>query len=301
VEFIASRQINRPPPDYPIIVCDLTLKAPATTAKVSAPVGTRPAAGKPAPPPEVEPLAPIPAVPAPAAVEALPTLASVTQKPSATEANSDSPASPTGSSSTLVSSAVPAAWVPGWSAESGQRWLWWLAAGAFIVGLVFAPLTWRRRQQAMVPRKATPNDAVYLEIRSYEGAGVASHPNAAVEGTVLRQASTATGHAEEARWRKSRASKPEELQTRMMPHLRHLMRDQVISWLSRQRSTLLASHELGTQQVLDLQAQLERIKQQFQQRMVTQQQRIAELDSALRSKEKLILDLLRRKPPEGRG
>jgi len=165
--------------------------------------------------------------------------------------------------------------------------------------VVLAPRSRRFRRNDNQPVSRRGNETVYLEIRSTEiGASALS---ASAAGAVLREASTATGHAEEARWRKSKGEIAEDINARVTPHLRHLMRDQVVNWLSRQRASLLESHEVGTQQVIDLQAQLERLKQQFQQRMVTQQQRIAELDSALRTKEKVILDLLRKRPPEDRG
>jgi len=307
VEFIASRQINRPSPEYPIVVCDLTLKPPAAAAKVGGPAGARPAAAKkPAPAalqPELLLPAPIPAPAAPVApavAEALPDLAMASSNP---------PAAPT-SVSTNVSAGSATGSKPSMLAASpanppvfqswGRHWLWWLAAGAFGVGLMLAPRHRRRRREVAPSDSRRANAAVYLEIRA-PGRNTPD-ATAAVEGTLLRQASTATGHAEEAHWRIGGGSeKVEAMQARLMPHLRQLMREQVVSWLSRQRATLLKSHELGTQQVLDLQAQLERVKRQFQERMLSQQQRIAELDSALRTKEKLILDLLRRKPPEDRG
>jgi hypothetical protein len=165
------------------------------------------------------------------------------------------------------------------------------------VGLLLVPWVRRKRRglDRTISRRA--NEAVYLEIQ----------PPAGGEGetggaTELREASTTTGHAEEARWRKTGGeSAAENAQVRVMPQLKSLMRDQVVSWLARQRGALLESHERGTQQVFELQQQLERIKQQFQERMITQQQRISELDLALRSKEKIILDLLRNRPPEGHG
>lgn len=304
VEFIASRQINRPPPEFPIIVCDLTLKPPGATAKANGPAGRPVAAKKPvSPEPQPESLvpAPIPApvapvVPAaPAVAETLTSLASASPSLSTTSevSNSSTGLRTAGMPHLLAASPGRAPVLPALT----RHWLWWLAAGAFGVGLMLAPRNWRRRREPARPVSRQANDAVYLEIRSAEK----SASDSIGASTVLRPASTATGHAEEALWRSGREEKLEQMQARLMPHLRHLVRDQVVSWLSRQRTTLLEAQELGTQQVLDLQAQLERVKQQFQQRMLSQQRRIAELDSALRTKEKLILDLLRRRPPEDRG
>jgi len=71
------------------------------------------------------------------------------------------------------------------------------------------------------------------------------------------------------------------------------MRDKLVLWLNQQRTQLLRSHEAGTAQVLDMQARLEQLKNQFQERLIAQQQRIAELDTALKRKETIIKDLLR--------
>jgi len=178
-----------------------------------------------------------------------------------------------------------------------QRRLWWPAVGVLGVGLLLVP--WVRRKRRALDRTISrrANEAVYLEIQPpADGEG---ETGGAAE---LREASTTTGHAEEARWRKTGGeSAAENARVRVMPQLKSLMHDQVVSWLARQRGALLESHERGTQQVLELQQKLERIKQQFQERMITQQQRISELDLALRSKEKIILDLLRNRPPEGHG
>lgn len=81
-----------------------------------------------------------------------------------------------------------------------------------------------------------------------------------------------------------------------MPQLQRLMRERVVQWLSRQRTQLIDAQEQGTSQVLELQVRLERIKEQFQKRLLEQQQRIADLDTALRSKERIIKELLRARP-----
>lgn len=79
------------------------------------------------------------------------------------------------------------------------------------------------------------------------------------------------------------------------------MRDVVVAWLTRQRAQLLASHERGTEQVLELHARVEKIRHHFQERMRGQQQRIVELDTALRSKEKIIVELIRARQSENGG
>ena len=73
-----------------------------------------------------------------------------------------------------------------------------------------------------------------------------------------------------------------------MPHLSRLRREKLFVWLSSQRSQLLDSHETGTKQVLSLEERLERIQGQFQQRLIAQESRIAELEKDVQSKDKII-------------
>jgi hypothetical protein len=138
----------------------------------------------------------------------------------------------------------------------------------------------------------------FLELQTSEAVQAPARP----EASVLRESSTATGQTDRVPW-DDPAVRPGGAPgyARMTPHLRQLMRDVVVAWLSRQRTHLLESHERGTGQVLELQAQVERIKVQFQERLRSQQQRIADLDAALRSKEKVILDLVRARRPGAGG
>jgi hypothetical protein len=109
----------------------------------------------------------------------------------------------------------------------------------------------------------------------------------------LHPLSTATGQTDHVPWETPVVRASSEARVRISRDLKRLMRDAAIAWLARQRSQLLESHERGTDQVLELHARVEKIKEQFQERMRSQQQRITELDSALRHKEKVILELIR--------
>jgi septal ring factor EnvC (AmiA/AmiB activator) len=85
----------------------------------------------------------------------------------------------------------------------------------------------------------------------------------------------------------------------LVPHLRQLMREKLFLWLSNQRSQLIDSHETGTAQVLGLEERLGKIRDQFQDRMIAQEQRIAEMDRELQEKEKLLNESRKAKPQNG--
>jgi hypothetical protein len=271
VEFIASRQLNRPAPEHPIIVCDLTFKTPGTTAR---------AAAKPRPVPEPEPaLAPIVvmATPLPAAPTNVPAAALSQPGHAADGANP-----------------VPAASIP---VAADRRWIWWTTAGALGLALLgVVDRIWKARRGISippVPKMATAPLPLELPPASPGPALVSAEPS------IPQEAATATGQTDRLPWENSAIrSNPGNPGHRMTPHLKQLMRDVVVGWLTRQRAHLLESHERGTEQVMELHARVEKIKEHFQERMRTQQQRIAELDGALRNKEKIILELIRAHRPE---
>ena len=112
---------------------------------------------------------------------------------------------------------------------------------------------------------------------------------------VLSEPTTATDNAHNGVWQSPsvRLGAPEsgsakEARAGLMPHLRQLMREKLFLWLSNQRSQLIDSHENGTAKVLGLEERLGKIKDQFQDRLIAQEQRIAEMDRELREKEKLL-------------
>ena len=62
---------------------------------------------------------------------------------------------------------------------------------------------------------------------------------------------------------------------------------------------LIDSHETGTAKVLGLEERLGKIRDQFQDRMIAQEQRITEMDRALQEKEKLLNESRKPKPQTG--
>ena len=72
-----------------------------------------------------------------------------------------------------------------------------------------------------------------------------------------------------------------------------LLRDRLVDWLSAQRRKLLASHDSGTQLMLELEDRLGKIQGQFQQQLEARDERIAELEQVVQGKEHVIRDLLR--------
>jgi hypothetical protein len=83
------------------------------------------------------------------------------------------------------------------------------------------------------------------------------------------------------------------LHDRARPQLSQLLRERLIRWLTSQRRALLTSHEVGTQQVLELETRLHQIQGQFQDRLRNREDRIALLERDILAKEKTIRDLLR--------
>ena len=79
----------------------------------------------------------------------------------------------------------------------------------------------------------------------------------------------------------------------LVPQLRRLMRERLIGWLTSQRGQLITSHEVGTQQMLELEERLQRIQGQFRESLQTREQRIAALEAEILAKERIIRDLLR--------
>jgi hypothetical protein len=78
----------------------------------------------------------------------------------------------------------------------------------------------------------------------------------------------------------------------MLQRMQALFRDHLVTWLSAQRGKLLASHDSGVQQVLELEERLQRIQGNFQEQLRGRDQRITELEQEIQAKEKLIRKLL---------
>ena len=78
----------------------------------------------------------------------------------------------------------------------------------------------------------------------------------------------------------------------LLQRMHALFRDRLVTWLSAQRGKLLASHDSGVQQVLELEERLQHIQGNFQEQLRSRDQRITELEQEIQAKEKLIRKLL---------
>jgi len=331
IEFAASRQTATTKPENLLITCDLTLKPPTSAAlnpaaknavklagNVGKPVSTGPlgtaARNDSRSIPTPKPVAPLPATPAPAAppVPAIPAPdAAAVREPELVTASgtlesrlaafsSNAPGRSSGSGSERPTVVTEAATAAASVAPVRKSW-WWLpvAGGAGLVLACVGTLRFLGRSRGPRPRLAS--DSVFLEMHVEEEA----ESNRASANAIVTAPPTATGNAQDALHRvpsrhraRSRpgASSAGPSGENVMPQLQRLMRERVVQWLSRQRTQLIDAQEQGTSQVLELQVRLERIKEQFQKRLLEQQQRIADLDTALRSKERIIKELLRARP-----
>ena len=118
------------------------------------------------------------------------------------------------------------------------------------------------------------------------------------EQAVVSEATTSTDNAHNvhhALWQTPRIDfgnqeHADPVRAGLMAHLRRLMREKLFVWLSHQRNHLIDSHETGTRQVLGLEERLEKITEKFQDRLISQEERIAEMDKELQAKDKLIRD-----------
>jgi len=284
VEFIASRQIARPPPEHPIVICELTLKN-AGGAAAAAPVkraSSKPSSSRPPQPQAAPP--PVEVQPPPAIVSAPLTGSPVSNSASAPAIKAPA-AAPT-------ESIVHARWF--WPAVGGGT-----AALAF--ALFFAVRSGRRPGAPLaVSRRA--GDAVFVDMK----AAFASAREPAIvppEQGFVSGPSAPADNAHDTLWQTPhahvRTQEPADpSRAGFMPHLRRLMREKLFMWLNHQRSHLIDSHETGTMAVLGLEERLEKIKDQFQDRLIAQEQRIAELDKELQAKEQIIKEKSKQEDPE---
>ena len=138
-----------------------------------------------------------------------------------------------------------------------------------------------------------------LELSGFSGPGGSAGFSGLGEEN-LTDATANSGHAGAAVWQ-ARALQAEErasqaigaARTGLTPHLGRLLKHRLIAWLSSQRSQLLTSHEVGTQQVLELEERLVKIQGDFQERLRSREERITNLEQEILVKEKTIRDLLR--------
>jgi hypothetical protein len=322
VEFIASRQIARPAPEHPIVVCDLTLKAPGVAAvptppakrsgssskPISIPLPSKPAPAAPPAPGPVISLASGSVAPAPDTKPVTPAVIPKTAAPAVSNSATSSETTPplSADATTVVASPSTAGIV-----SPNARWPWlrerWFApvlaaGGAVLMAAVFFFAHATRRRPAPLAVTPRPGDAVFVEVGP--GGGNAEHAESFPgEQAVVSEATTSTDNAHNAHralWRTPRVDfgnqeHADPVRAGLLAHLRRLMREKLFAWLSHQRNHLIDSHETGTRQVLGLEERLEKIREQFQDRLISQEERIAELDRELQSRERIILEATKEK------
>ena len=320
VEFIASRQITRPASEHPVVVCDLTLKAPGVAATTvpavkkvvsSSKTVSIPEPSKPvpvvAPAPVPEPVVSLVSAATPPAREkkpepppaAPPVVPSTPVVPAVSVSTTNSPAAPplaaVSSTAEIVSPTV------NWPLLHEQWFAPVMAAGgAVLMAAVFFFAHATRRRQAPLALTPRPGDAMFVEVGS-AGARPENLASVGGEQAVVSEATTSTDNAHNvhnALWRTPRIDfgnqeHADPVRAGLMANLRRLMREKLFVWLSHQRNHLIDSHETGTRQVLGLEERLEKITEKFQNRLISQEERIAEMDKELQAKDKLIRDAMK--------
>ena len=285
VDFMSTRQISATAPDQPLVICDVTLKpsgSAAATRSTTKPIPSQD------PIEELPPVAPVP-IPALVQVAKAPLLESL--PPLSTK-----PA-PVSSAAPLVPSKQPAAEgvidspvrpiVSSWT----QLWMWPVLVGGALGLIAVAFISTRSKKRGNA--STSLGRPVFVEMNT------SSRPSRTMlesaSGAILSEPTTATDNAHNGVWQTSsvRLGTPEpepvkDVRGGVVPHLRQLMRERLFLWLSNQRRHLIDSHETGTAQVLGLEERLEKIRDQFQDRIITQEQRIAQMDRELKEKERLL-------------
>ena len=177
----------------------------------------------------------------------------------------------------------------------------WVGAAAGLI-LVIGFFVWLFRwavPSAAVPGKNTIN-ARAAEFNIFPGAGERFGSARETGGVTHARPTTSAANSQAALWQE-RAVQAEHranqaalaLRAGLMPQLTRLMGERAISWLASQRGQLLVSHEIGTQRVLELEERLRKLQDQFAERLRSCEQRIAELEREILTKERVIRDLLR--------
>ena len=99
--------------------------------------------------------------------------------------------------------------------------------------------------------------------------------------------------------RAPRASAPDRpdpqtlLHSALLPHLARMMKDKLLQALMAQRKLLMTTQFTGTQQVVELEQRLTKIQAQYQHRLRTYEERIAQLEQQLAAKEAANSQLMR--------
>jgi hypothetical protein len=161
----------------------------------------------------------------------------------------------------------------------------------------------RRNQRTALLRR--PSEAVFVEMKS---APLSSAPVQRTGDAVLSAPTTATDNAHNGVWQApSVRMEPEapangksgDPRAEMVPHIRQLLREKLFQWLSGQRQQLLQSQDAGTAQVMGLEERLDKLRGQFQNRLIEQEQRIAQMDRELEEKKRLLKESEKENPQGG--
>lgn len=278
VDFMATRQVPAPSPaDQPMIICEITLKPGGSASINKSPAPVR------KPVPASEPIEDPAPVPAPPRVQ----LAAAPAPSPAVEqvAPSRVPETPVAPSLAAAAIAKPISGTP--------AWVWPVAIGGAcgLAAVIFLNVRALKRRQPAVAL----GRPMFVELNTPPRPGRAVTESSS--GAVLSEPTTATDNAHNGAWQTPsvRLNSPEpgphpqkDARAALVPHLRQLMREKLFQWLSNQRSQLLDSHENGTAQVLGLEERLGKIRDQFQDKLIAQEQRIAEMDRELKEKEKQL-------------
>jgi hypothetical protein len=299
VDFMATRQVAVPAPDQPMVICEITLK-PSGSASVTKPV--RLLAPKPKSKPEpIEDLPPVAPVPAPAPVQVAATPPPVPVAPPAASLLPTPAPAPV-----QMKTNAPATDAVASRSSSGslpiEPWFWPVVAGGAL-GLM-AVIVLNARSARRRNTSTALGRPMFVEMNSSPRSSRTMAESA--RDAVLSEPTTATDNAHNGLWQtpsvRLGTSQPEsskDARAGLVPHLRQLMREKLFQWLSNQRSQLIDSHEAGTAKVLGLEERLGKIRDQFQDRMIAQEQRIAEMDRELQEKEKLLNESRKPKPESG--
>lgn len=291
VDFMATRQVAAPAPDQPLVICEITLK-PAGSASVTKP--SRTLAPRQERIEELPPVAPVPApvpvqiVATPPPVSAVPLVASPTPAPAQSKAD-------------LIATNAVVPILPSQNVAT-QTWFWPVVGGGAL-GLISVLIINARSAKRRTTSSALSRP-MFVEMNNSPRPSRTMAESAS--GAVLSEPTTATDNAHNGVWQTSSVRlgtcEPElakDARSGLVPHLRQLMREKLFQWLSNQRSQLIDSHETGTAKVLGLEERLGKIRDQFQDRLIAQEQLIAEMDRELHEKEKLLDESRKPKPQSG--
>jgi hypothetical protein len=313
IDFVATRQAPGPTAtDQPMVICEVTLK-PVGSASVAPPVRKSTPKPEPKSAPALEPVAPVPA-PAPTQLAAASVVTPPPAKPAAIVTSAPTivpvataPKAHTENNPVQKDDATPATVSPATFTLTGDSWVWMAIAGASLglLGLAVLMLrsSHRRNQRTALLRR--PSEAVFVEMKS---APLSSVPVQRTGDAVLSAPTTATDNAHNGVWQAPSVrmepeapshGKSSDPRSEVVPHIRQLLREKLFQWLSGQRQQLLQSQDAGTAQVMGLEERLDKLRGQFQNRLIEQEQRIAQMDRELEEKKRLLKESEKENPQGG--